>query len=96
MKISDHPGQPNTTERDGRESVIKTAKYDFEPGVSDYSMLDNFRDITFMAYIYGLGLDVALNYGQGTGSAQMLRFVTEHTEVSCLAIIYKDRVTTNK
>lgn len=27
-------------------------------------------------------LEIALNYGQGTGSAQMLRFVTEHTEVS--------------
>ena len=26
-------------------------------------------------------LDVALNYGQATGSAQMLRFVTEHTEI---------------
>ncbi|KAI9806945.1 MAG: Aromatic/aminoadipate aminotransferase 1 [Piccolia ochrophora] len=28
---------------------------------------------------YDLG--IALNYGQGTGSAQMLRFVTEHTEI---------------
>lgn len=26
-------------------------------------------------------IHVALNYGQSTGSAQMLRFVTEHTEV---------------
>lgn len=26
-------------------------------------------------------LAIALNYGQGTGSAQMLRWVTEHTEV---------------
>ena len=26
-------------------------------------------------------LSIALNYGQGTGSAQLLRFVTEHTEV---------------
>ena len=26
-------------------------------------------------------LDVALNYGQATGAAQLLRFVTEHTEV---------------
>ncbi|PWW78794.1 PLP-dependent transferase [Tuber magnatum] len=26
-------------------------------------------------------LAIALNYGQGTGSAQMLRFVTEHTEI---------------
>jgi aromatic amino acid aminotransferase I / 2-aminoadipate transaminase len=28
-------------------------------------------------------LSIALNYGQGTGSAQLLRFVTEHTEVVC-------------
>ncbi|KAI9784164.1 MAG: Aromatic/aminoadipate aminotransferase 1 [Geoglossum umbratile] len=26
-------------------------------------------------------LSIALNYGQGTGSAQLLRFVTEHTEI---------------
>jgi aromatic amino acid aminotransferase I / 2-aminoadipate transaminase len=29
-------------------------------------------------------LSVALNYGQATGSAQLLRFVTEHTEVQFL------------
>lgn len=28
-------------------------------------------------------LSIALNYGQSTGSAQMLRFLTEHTEVVC-------------
>lgn len=28
-------------------------------------------------------LSIALNYGQGTGSAQLLRFVTEHTEIVC-------------
>ncbi|RAL66183.1 hypothetical protein DID88_005855 [Monilinia fructigena] len=28
-------------------------------------------------------LSIALNYGQGTGSAQMLRWVTEHTEIVC-------------
>lgn len=26
-------------------------------------------------------LEIALNYGQATGSPQLLRFVTEHTEV---------------
>jgi hypothetical protein len=31
-----------------------------------------------------LDLSIALNYGQGTGSAQLLRFVTEHTEVRIL------------
>lgn len=28
-------------------------------------------------------LSVALNYGQSTGSAQMMRFLTEHTEIVC-------------
>lgn len=28
-------------------------------------------------------LSIALNYGQSTGSAQMMRFVTEHTEMVC-------------
>lgn len=28
-------------------------------------------------------LSIALNYGQGTGSAQLIRFVTEHTEIVC-------------
>lgn len=28
-------------------------------------------------------LSIALNYGQATGSAQMMRFVTEHTELVC-------------
>ncbi|KAM0129988.1 hypothetical protein ACHAO1_008140 [Botrytis cinerea] len=28
-------------------------------------------------------LSIALNYGQGSGSAQMLRWVTEHTEIVC-------------
>lgn len=51
VKKSDHPGQPNKTERDEHDSVIGMAKYDFEPGVSDYSMLNHFRGITFMAYI---------------------------------------------
>lgn len=28
-------------------------------------------------------LSIALNYGQATGSAQMMRFLTEHTEIIC-------------
>ncbi|KAJ3485106.1 hypothetical protein NLG97_g6890 [Lecanicillium saksenae] len=28
-------------------------------------------------------LSIALNYGQATGSAQMIRFLTEHTEIVC-------------
>lgn len=32
-----------------------------------------------------LDLEIALNYGQATGAAQLLRFITEHTEV-CIEI----------
>lgn len=35
-------------------------------------------------------LAISLNYGQGTGSAQLLRWLTEHTEVSkllCVSIV---------
>jgi aromatic amino acid aminotransferase I len=28
-----------------------------------------------------IDLEISLNYGQATGAAQLLRFVTEHTEV---------------
>lgn len=31
--------------------------------------------------IAAVDLEVALNYGQSTGSPQLLRFVTEHIEV---------------
>ena len=30
-------------------------------------------------------IHVAFNYGQSTGSAQLLRFITEHTEVGSLS-----------
>ena len=33
-----------------------------------------------------LDLEVALNYGQAVGAPQLLRFVTEHTEVSWICI----------
>lgn len=64
------------------EMVINMAKG--PERASDYSKLSQtwFRiSISFLAQITCIGLDIALNYGQGTGSAQMLRFVTEHTEV---------------
>lgn len=38
-----------------------------------------------------LDLHVALNYGQGTGSVQMLRFVTEHTEVHSFRLVENAR-----
>ncbi|KAJ5802866.1 uncharacterized protein N7503_005316 [Penicillium pulvis] len=50
-----------------------------ETGVSE-SVL-HMAKYDFEAGVNDYGLDVALNYGQGTGSAQMIRFVTEHTEL---------------
>ncbi|KAE8442700.1 hypothetical protein EG329_002945 [Mollisiaceae sp. DMI_Dod_QoI] len=38
-------------------------------------------DISEGKSVYDLA--VALNYGQGSGSAQMIRFITEHTELVC-------------
>lgn len=32
-------------------------------------------------------LEIALNYGQATGAPQLLRFVTEHTEVHLLRLL---------
>ena len=37
-------------------------------------------------------LAIALNYGQGTGSAQLLRFVTEHTEVRAFLEFFSMRL----
>jgi aromatic amino acid aminotransferase I len=38
-------------------------------------------DVSQGKSVYDLG--IALNYGLGSGSAQMIRFVTEHTEIVC-------------
>ncbi|KAM4059411.1 aminotransferase class I and II domain-containing protein [Hirsutella rhossiliensis] len=42
--------------------------------IGKYDVRD--RDATY-------DLSIALNYGQSTGSAQMVRFLTEHTEIVC-------------
>jgi hypothetical protein len=44
--------------------------------------LATIREIGRIVLIILQDLSVALNYGQGTGSPQMVRWVTEHTEVS--------------
>lgn len=64
------------------EMVINMAKDGLERA-SDYSKLSQTSSPISISprLVDSIGLDIALNYGQGTGSAQMLRFVTEHTEV---------------
>ncbi|GAO14441.1 hypothetical protein UVI_02031660 [Ustilaginoidea virens] len=58
------------------------------PHFSEQETLDKGQTVTIGKYdvrddnaVYDLS--VALNYGQSTGSPQMLRFLTEHTEIVC-------------
>lgn len=58
--------------------IASTGKYDIAEGKSIYGTSFLFEEVNLILP----DLHVALNYGQATGSAQLLRFVTEHTEVS--------------
>ncbi|KAL6858596.1 pyridoxal phosphate-dependent transferase [Trichoderma novae-zelandiae] len=51
-----------------------TASHGQQVTIGKYDVRD--RDGTY-------DLSIALNYGQSTGSAQMVRFLTEHTEIVC-------------
>ncbi|KHN98506.1 Pyridoxal phosphate-dependent transferase, major domain protein [Metarhizium album ARSEF 1941] len=58
------------------------------PHFSERETLENGQTVTIGKYdvrdhdaVYDLS--IALNYGQSTGSAQMMRFLTEHTEIVC-------------
>ncbi|KAK2591860.1 Aromatic/aminoadipate aminotransferase 1 [Conoideocrella luteorostrata] len=58
------------------------------PHFSERETLDNGQTVHIGKYdvrdhdaVYDLS--IALNYGQSTGSAQMMRFLTEHTEIVC-------------
>ncbi|RCI11085.1 hypothetical protein L249_7321 [Ophiocordyceps polyrhachis-furcata BCC 54312] len=58
------------------------------PGFSEKETLENGQTMTIGKYDArdrgaAYDLSIALNYGQSTGSAQMMRFLTEHTEVVC-------------
>jgi aromatic amino acid aminotransferase I len=61
------PSVPNFTEKETEESGILVK-------TGKYDIQEGRGDYD---------LSIALNYGQGCGSAQMLRFVTEHTEIVC-------------
>lgn len=66
MKVPTPPGfSEEETAKTGR--VVSIGKYD----VRDRPVDDN---VTY-------DLSIALNYGQANGAAQMIRFVTEHTEI---------------
>ncbi|PHH73296.1 hypothetical protein CDD80_3914 [Ophiocordyceps camponoti-rufipedis] len=58
------------------------------PGFSEKDTLEKGQTLTIGKYDVRdrdatYDLSIALNYGQSTGSAQMLRFLTEHTEIVC-------------
>lgn len=83
------PNPPNFSEIETREDgILKSAgKHDIAEGRSLYGasefcqiieVLDSYLTKSRRALP---DLHVALNYGQGTGSGQILRFATEHTEV---------------
>ena len=84
IKVPTPPGfSPEATEESG--SVLCSGKHDIREGKSLYgdcpslTMLTLFERHNWQAI--SVDLEVALNYGQATGSSQLLRFVTEHTEV---------------
>ncbi|KAJ6151566.1 Aromatic amino acid aminotransferase, partial [Penicillium chermesinum] len=65
IKVPTPPGfSPEATQKSG--TVLHSGKHDIKEGKSLYASLAD--------------LEIALNYGQATGSPQLLRFVTEHTE----------------
>jgi aromatic amino acid aminotransferase I len=61
------PVSPHFSSKEARESGAVVTA-----GKYDVSEKDSVYD-----------LSIALNYAMGTGSAQMIRFVTEHTEIVC-------------
>lgn len=83
------PNPPHFSEIETREDgILKSAgKHDIAEGRSLYGALkicqifEVFYSYLTLSRRARLDLHVALNYGQGTGSGQILRFATEHTEV---------------
>lgn len=61
------PAAPHFSEQDTREAGLELTTGKY--------------DVPEGKSIYDLS--IALNYGLGTGSAQMIRFITEHTELVC-------------
>ena len=69
--------------------ITSAGKYDIVEGKSIYGTLEafvykvkNHIDSSFFPCVISLDMHVAFNYSQSIGSAQILRFVTEHTEAS--------------
>ncbi|OKL57085.1 hypothetical protein UA08_07574 [Talaromyces atroroseus] len=75
--ISLGAGAPSSSYFPFNEVEVKVSN---SPGEASESTIHVGKD-DFEPGVNEYSLDVALNYGQGTGSAQMLRFVTEHTEL---------------
>lgn len=83
------PNPPHFSETETREDGISKSagKHDIAEGRSLYGaskfcqIIEVFGSYLTQSRRTRQDLHVALNYGQGTGSGQILRFATEHTEV---------------
>lgn len=79
IKVPTAPGfSPEETKKSG--TVLRAGKHDIQEGKSTYGTFQyslSEMDTTDVLQ----DLEIALNYGQATGAAPLLRFVTEHTEV---------------
>lgn len=81
------PTPPGFTPEATRESgiMLHSGKHDIKEGKSLYGMwISQTCWHVFETDHECADLEIALNYGQATGAPQLLRFVTEHTEVPFL------------
>ena len=82
---------PEATRKTG--TVLHGGKHDIQEGKSHYGKyLHIFPCYQGVTDGFPADLEIALNYGQATGAAPLVRFVTEHTEVSvpCLVFVFTD------
>lgn len=84
VKVPNPPGfSPEATQKSG--SVLRAGKHDIQKGKSLYGGWYYWTRQLWNGVVadgaHLVDLEIALNYGQATGAAQLLRFVTEHTEV---------------
>lgn len=83
IKVPNPPGfSPEATEKSG--AVLHSGKHDIQEGKSLYgncALQESYITFKGITDRISSDLEIALNYGQATGAAQLLRFVTEHTEV---------------
>ncbi|KAH0541697.1 hypothetical protein FGG08_003860 [Glutinoglossum americanum] len=73
-------GRFSEAEFRGSGIELQARKYDMREGNSEYVYAMKRSQTESPSHVFQ-DLSLALNYGQGTGSSQLLGFVTEHTEL---------------